>query len=240
VSVAKIPENNCGVYIIENKITGDAYIGSSQQLKRRWTVHRCELKAGRHHNPHLQNAYDCYGLDAFIFKVLIPCIPRTLNCNEQFAIDLLKPVYNVVSIPVARTPEIIEKIKSGRKGIKLGPQSKEHRMKIAAGRRGKKHSDETRRKISEAARGRKMSKETRNKISKSLKGNIPWNKGVPATDEHKRNVSRGVRRALETTDLREKLSEAQRGRKHSEETRRKMSESAKAAWVIRKQRINEE
>ena len=31
----------CGVYKITNTITGDFYIGSSKDVKRRWKEHKC-------------------------------------------------------------------------------------------------------------------------------------------------------------------------------------------------------
>jgi hypothetical protein len=48
-------------------------------------------------------------------------------------------------------------------------------------------------------------------------GQVPWNLGVPCTEE-----------------TREKLRQANTGRKHSEEARRKMRE----AWKRRKEKMN--
>ncbi len=222
------PQLDSGVYVIENILNGNTYIGSSMHLKRRWTIHRWFLRNGSHHNNHLQNAFNCYGEGAFIFKPLILCALAALACNEQFAIDLLKPVYNDRRIPVERTPEIIQHIKERKKGVKLGPQTEEHRRKIGATRQGKKMSEETRQKLSLANKGRKRTPEMIARMSMVAKGHPAWNKGVPASEECRKNISIGLRKTYENNDeLHLKLSMAQRGRVHSEETKRKMSESAK-------------
>ena len=47
--------------------------------------------------------------------------------------------------------------------------SQEHKIKIAAARRGKTQTEETKQKIAESRSGRKMSESTKQKISKSKK-----------------------------------------------------------------------
>ncbi len=83
---------------------------------------------------------------------------------------------------------------------------------------GRKHSEETKRKIGERSKGRWTGKhhteETKRKISI---GNIGKNKG--------RKMS---------VEAREKMSKWRKGRKFTEEHKRKMSESGKKAWKKRK------
>ena len=57
-------------------------------------------------------------------------------------------------------------------------------------------------------RGVKHTKEAREKISKALKGNTPWNKGIPRTEEERQAISRGI----------------------SEEERKRRSERTKKGW----------
>lgn len=78
--------------------------------------------------------------------------------------------------------------------------------------------------------GREVSKETRNKISKIHKGKIPWNKGVPMSIELKEKLLKTHLGKKHSEETRKKLSLARKGRKpmlgkhHSEETRKKISE----------------
>ena len=98
-------------------------------------------------------------------------------------------------------------------------------------------------------RGVKHTKEAREKISKALKGNTPWNKGIPRTEEERQAISRGIseeerKRRSERTkkgweeekydfmygetnpacrpEVREKIGNAWRGRSHAEETKEKI------------------
>lgn len=60
-----------GIYVIENVITHHAYIGmTTTSFLDRWSQHRCELRAGRHGNAHLQNAWKVYGSMSFAFGVI--------------------------------------------------------------------------------------------------------------------------------------------------------------------------
>lgn len=45
-----------GIYQIENKINSKVYIGSSNNIKRRWQKHKALLRHNKHPNSHLQAA----------------------------------------------------------------------------------------------------------------------------------------------------------------------------------------
>lgn len=92
----------------------------------------------------------------------------------------------------------------------------------------------------DARRNMPRSKETRDKISKSLKGNTPWNKGTTGDErlvwpeERKQRLSATNKGRKLTAEHAEKIRQAKlghtagmTGKTHSEETRRKMSESSK-------------
>ena len=76
-----------GIYAIEHKATGRAYIGSAKDFDSRWRVHRCLLRQGKHHSPHLQAAWNKYSENAFIFKKLLVCSADNLIDYEQRLID---------------------------------------------------------------------------------------------------------------------------------------------------------
>ena len=82
-----------GVYKITNKITGDFYIGSSKDIKKRWSKHKNPSGQKRQPNSKLYKAMVSYGLDNFTFEI----IEKTDNLREreQYWIDKLKPSYNV-------------------------------------------------------------------------------------------------------------------------------------------------
>ena len=81
-----------GVYKITNIITGDFYIGSSQNIKHRWAQHKCLSGQKRQPNSKLYKDMASYGLDNFTIEV----IEKTDNLKEreQYWIEQLKPSYN--------------------------------------------------------------------------------------------------------------------------------------------------
>ena len=81
-----------GVYKIINNITGDFYIGSSKDIKRRWASHKLISVWKRHPNVELYKAMDEFGLDNFKFEVLEET--SSLKEHEQYWIERLKPSYN--------------------------------------------------------------------------------------------------------------------------------------------------
>lgn len=67
--------------------------------------------------------------------------------------------------------------------------SDEMRKKIGDRTRGTSLSEEHKDKIRKSLLGRKHTNEAKRKMSESLKGNIPWNKGVPMSEEVKKKMS---------------------------------------------------
>ena len=83
-----------GVYQIVNTLTRERYVGSSIDMRARWSKHQCDLRKNRHGNPNLQRAWDLYG-HVFEFEVLLDVPdPHDLIAAEQHFIDDLKPEYN--------------------------------------------------------------------------------------------------------------------------------------------------
>ena len=57
------------VYAIVNNVNKKFYIGSTISSKQRWYTHRRSLKINQHDNSYLQNAWNKYGEDSFIFNI---------------------------------------------------------------------------------------------------------------------------------------------------------------------------
>src|SRR4030065_2348259 len=73
------------IYIIENKVNGKLYVGSSINPKQRWRQHRFQLKRGTHHCRRLQNAWTKYGRSEFTFLVVERDVDLLfLSAREQF------------------------------------------------------------------------------------------------------------------------------------------------------------
>ena len=202
----------CGIYKITNIITGDYYIGSASNIRKRFGNHRNDLIANKHHNGHLQNAWNKYGKQAFEFTTILLCDIDTKLYYEQVLLDNLKPRYNIAICAQAPGQGLI--------------CSEETRHKLSEQATGINCSKETRRRRSEALIGNKLSlgykhsEETNLKISEACKGRLNHQFGTPLSEETKR-----------------KKSEAMKGHTVSEETRHKLSDASKRMWAERKGNI---
>ena len=83
-----------GIYKITNTITGDFYIGSSNDVKQRWAAHKCPSSWKRFPNNPMYIDMRKYGTDKFIFEVLEEVEIASLKEKEQEFIETLKPTYN--------------------------------------------------------------------------------------------------------------------------------------------------
>lgn len=59
-----------GVYKIINKINNKMYIGSSNNIYKRWKEHINDLNKNKHHSIHLQRAWNKYGQENFSFIII--------------------------------------------------------------------------------------------------------------------------------------------------------------------------
>lgn len=165
--------NNTGIYLICNNLNNRYYIGSANNIKRRWKEHKINLRSNKHENPFLQNDWNKCGEQAYSFSVV-----QVTDKNEQFLIeqewidrlisdDLCYNLSKNTLSPMAgrrHSKETIEKIKAANKGRVV---SQETRKKIGDASRGRITSEETKKKISARGKGRIVSTETRQKASQS-------------------------------------------------------------------------
>lgn len=83
----------CGVYQIINKVTGERYIGSSSNIRKRWQEHK-RLSYRLAHPCLLYQKFEEYGLENFSFQYLAFVEKPYVKLVEQELIDLLNPEYN--------------------------------------------------------------------------------------------------------------------------------------------------
>lgn len=192
-------KRKCGIYCISNLVNNKVYVGSSTELKMRWFSHIRELNFGRHRNDHLQKAWNKYGKDSFCIEVLEICDGKDL-------VDLAnKENYWM---------EVLDSLNRD-KGYNIDCAGDLHRI-----------SEETKTKISKANKGHIHSEETKQKI-RVLKI------GVKHTTESRRNMSvainkrwaSGWRPSPESVKIQ---ADKRRGQKHTEETKKRLSEISKA------------
>ena len=81
-----------GVYKITNTVTGDFYIGSSKNIKQRWSGHRKPYNLYKYPNSRMYKDIYKQGIDSFLIEI----IEETDNLidREQYWIEKLKPNYN--------------------------------------------------------------------------------------------------------------------------------------------------
>jgi len=134
-----------GIYKITNLIDGKTYIGQTVNYRKRKTSHYSKLKQGKHHNEHLQRAFNKYGESAFKIELLKKCKIEELDELEQYYIkkfDACNPEkgYNMMYGGQAYrefTEEVKRKISKANKGRIF---TDEHKKKIGLAHKGKKLS----------------------------------------------------------------------------------------------------
>lgn len=136
-----------GIYIITCVANRKVYVGSSVNINSRFSRHRADLKHGVHQNKHMQNAYNKYGVNFFVYKLIEECLPAQLQEREQFYINKYRSwekSNGFNKFPNAYTP----------RGYKL---SKITKQKISKAMKGHSCSEETRKKIGIKHKGKKIS-----------------------------------------------------------------------------------
>lgn len=197
-----------GIYQILNIVTGFSYVGQTFNLSKRLRQHKRNLNSDKHANTHLQRSWNIHGKENFEFNILEEVgviIPESLEnyqsrltAREKVWIDEFRPkVYN---LRIAA---------DSNAGMKLGPQSAEHKAKKAEANTGKKRTAETKAQISAAKKGKKIS---------------------PQTDEHKANLSAAHTGKKHSAEHKANNAAARTGKKlspHTAESKAKMSAAKK-------------
>jgi group I intron endonuclease len=85
---------NCGIYKIENITNNECYIGQSKNLCQRKSTHFSSLRMNKSRHKLLQKAWNKYGENNFVFKVLLYCEKKDLKYYEDSLIEKINPIYN--------------------------------------------------------------------------------------------------------------------------------------------------
>lgn len=127
-----------GIYRIYSKTTNKSYIGMASAYKNknknrrgfyvRYHTHLNKLLKNIHHNKYLQNSFNKYGKEDFIFEILEICKPEECSNLEIKYMDLYKSMitengYNIIKQPLSRfgkktSFEIREKLSNLYKNVK--------------------------------------------------------------------------------------------------------------------------
>lgn len=202
---------------------GKKYVGiTSKSCEERWRG-----GSGYRDNLHFYNAIQKYGWDNFLHEVVASDLSLEDACAlESFLInkfDTMNPDcgYNHTTGGNWATPDepTRKKISRSLKRVKSDPKHRKHMSDVL---KGHPVSAETRKKIADANRGR-------------LKGRPAWNSGLRMSEDFcsklrgRPSWCKGLTK--ETDERVAKISEKQRGKTISEETRSKLSATQKRRYA---------
>jgi len=218
-----------GIYKIKNNKNDKVYIGSSNNMERRFKDHARLLENNKHYNKYLQNAWNKYD---FFFEIIeIVESEDILNEREQSWMDFYNSYdreygYNIA--PKADRTVIAEETKKrmseSRKGKKRPEASGWH------------HSEEAKDKIGKAQssirKGIKLSDKTKQKIGDRCRNKTYEEMyGIDKANEMKENIRKchtGKSYCLgkkATKETRKKMSISHIGFRHTEEMKKQLSKS---------------
>lgn len=151
--MTEIPSISC-VYSIQNNLNGKFYIGSTDNLRKRWNKHLSKLRRNKHENDYLQSSWEKYGEKNFEIKILEELPKEEVRSLEQEYLNIFydnqNNCYNMLK---TTCPNI---------GQKHTEQSKQN---ISKSKLGTKHTPETIERMRKASTGRFHSQETKDILS---------------------------------------------------------------------------
>lgn len=184
------------VYGIRCVANGRIYIGSSVDVKRRFYLHRLDLRAERHHSPRLQNVWNKYGEAAFEFQVLehvddLLFLLVREQCwiwrNEAVILNCAPVAGSPLGIK--RTDEQKARMKASKQAHYATPEGKAHMEAMHAKLRGRVVSAEERAMRSAALKGKQIGRVWTDEQRKAHSLALTGRKMPPVSEETRRKIS---------------------------------------------------
>lgn len=194
-----------GIYKIVNRVTGECYVGSTVNFYKRKHTHFSLLRSGKSHSLRLQASFDKYGESAFAFEVVERCTKELLHEKESHWMKQLDCVASGFNVS----------------------------LDVACPTRGFKHSDESRQRMSQAQSRTIRSEESKAISRENFRKAAAMRKGTQLPALHRQRISDANRGRIMSAESRAKMSISKTvnpprnflGKKHTEESRLKMSAS---------------
>jgi group I intron endonuclease len=180
------------------------YIGQSKDIYARWRYSYQSEPLRCQQQRFLFHSLKKHGHHKHKFEIIQICTAEELNTLEKYYIDLFQTFNS-----------------------KFG-------LNIKEGGSRPKHSEETKRLISEKAKLQTRSVTTRLKISLALRGEKNGNYKRIISKEQREKIRATLKKYIYTPEHRANISAAGRGKKKSEDHKRKISESNKIAKALKK------
>ena len=181
----------CAVYKITNTITGDFYIGSSKDVKHRWTDHKCPSRWKQNPNNPMYIDMRKYGVDKFEFEILAEVEIAYLKEAEQKFIEILEPTYNNINAKGLNIERIKETHRKSQKEYQKTDKGKEtlrkYQKKYMKSEKGKEIHRKSCNKYNKTDKGRKAKNKYNNQLC-CFNGEILtlhalfqrfWSQGIP-------------------------------------------------------------
>lgn len=206
---------------------GKIYIGSANNIDKRWKRHVNDLKKNKHVNIHLQRAFDKYGIESFHFEIVELCNKEELLLKEQLYIDNFQP-FNENGFNIGKKASGGDNLTNNpnRENI-IDRMTKTLNLTISKMSEDERKNKWARIGILNPNYGKNCSEEIKVKISLNNKGRVPNNKGKTNKELY------GDIKAQEISEKISKFASERIGEKnpffnkhHSDETKEKIREKA--------------
>jgi hypothetical protein len=149
------------IYYIKCTETNIYYVGSTTVGVKRFSQHKALLRKGTHHSPYLQNSWNKYGENSFLFEMIEECPEDEILIREQYYIDALDSKYNYA------------KVAGSRKGVPQSQETKDMVSQSLLGNKrslGRKHPEEEKQRRADSCRGQTRTPEQRANMSAAMTG----------------------------------------------------------------------